>query len=311
MVDCIIVVPCFNEAQRLDPFRFREFADHTRDVAFLFVNDGSSDETLELLEALCDSQPGQFLVLDLKRNVGKAEAVRQGVLWALTVNAGSAQMDAQTGLAPNFLFGASPICARPAFVGYWDADLSTPLEAIDEFRDVLRLRPEIELLMGARLQLLGRNIERHRLRHYLGRCFATAASWTLGINVYDTQCGAKLFRVTGETATLFAAPFCSRWIFDVELLARMLTLKSQDRSAGQPRFIYEYPLRQWRDVAGSKLLIRDYLRASLELLKIAWRFRSGNMQAELDAVCEVGRACPALVAEAAAKESVRVQVTAR
>ena len=289
-VTATLVVPCFNEAERLDLDAFKSFAEERQDVSFLFVNDGSDDDTLEVLELLHESNPEQFHVLDLKRNVGKAEAVRQGMLCALNANTGHANTGhaemgqapnvvfghAEMGQAPNVVFGASPIFALPAFIGYWDADLATPLEAIEEFRDVLRLRPEIELMMGARVQLAGRSIQRRGLRHYLGRCFATAASWTLGMNVYDTQCGAKLFRVSETTASLFATPFLSRWIFDVEILARMLAGKKKTDETGRASFLYEYPLRQWRDIAGSKIRPRDFVRAFGELLRVAWRYRCGR-----------------------------------
>ena len=114
---------------------------------------------------------------------------------------------------------------RPALVGFFDADLSTPLGAVDDFLAVFRdaagrrVRPRVSRdADGPR-----RQTARPR-GHYLGRVFATAVSHALDLPVYDTQCGAKMLRVTPDTATLFAAPFRSPWIFDVELIARYLRL---------------------------------------------------------------------------------------
>ena len=246
MVDTLIVVPCYNEADRLPVQRFRDFA-ATSPVRFLFVDDGSADRTLEILRALHAENPDACGVLALPRNMGKAEAVRRGVLAAIED-------------------------ARMRYVGFWDADLATPLEAIADLRAVLEEKPTIDVVMGARVKLLGRAIERRAWRHYLGRVFATATSIVLRLPVYDTQCGAKLFRVNDRLAELFHSPFIARWIFDVELIARMIR---QRRSRGLPdagTAIYEFPLFEWRDVPGSKLKPRDFVRAALDLASIYWTY---------------------------------------
>ena len=235
----VLVVPCFNEERRLDLDAFRAFRSAHAAVEFLFVNDGSRDGTLRLLQELQSSDPDGFHLLDLPRNGGKAEAVRQGIL---------------AGMARN-----------PEVVGFWDADLATPLVELDSFLDVLRARPEIDMVFAARVRLMGREISRRPSRHYVGRMGATLISTSLGLAVYDTQCGAKLFRVTATLGQLFTAPFLSRWIFDVEIIARFVALVGRDAAAAA---IYELPVMRWRDVAGSKVQSRDFLRALRDLYRI-------------------------------------------
>lgn len=236
----VLVVPCYNEEKRLDVEAFRAF----EGVEFLFVNDGSRDGTLGVLQSLRDSDPGRFDVLDLERNSGKAEAVRRGVLTAMERGA--------------------------ELTGFWDADLATPLSELPGFLDVFATRPEIQMVFGARVRLLGRQISRNPSRHYLGRVGATLISRTLGLAVYDTQCGAKLFRSSDTLRTVFSRPFLSRWIFDVEILARFIETEGRDATA---RAVYEYPVSVWHDVKGSKVKSTDFLRALRDLNKIRRAYR--------------------------------------
>jgi dolichyl-phosphate beta-glucosyltransferase len=239
----VIVVPCFNEAKRLDGKAFREYVQHHSGTDFLFVDDGSRDETFSVLEGLAAGSDGRLRVLRLEQNQGKAEAVRRGLTLALQ--------------------------SAPRVIGYWDADLATPLDAIEELAAVLASE-RIEVVMGARVALLGREIDRRPLRHYAGRLFATAASLTLNLPVYDTQCGAKLLRVTPRLAPMLERPFSSRWIFDVELLARFLS------SGGASRSLYEFPLRIWTDVGESKVKVADFVRAFGEMLRIYREYPLGQ-----------------------------------
>jgi glycosyltransferase involved in cell wall biosynthesis len=239
-VKAAVVVPCFNEAERLAREKFLDFSREHPAIRFIMVDDGSTDGTRELLADLHQALPQSFELLALATNQGKAEAVRRGVLRALD-------------LAP--------------YVGYWDADLSTPLEEIPSFWEVLERDSRIELVFGARVNLLGRSIKRRAIRHYLGRIFATLASWMLDLAVYDTQCGAKLFRKSERLREVFEAPFRTSWVFDVEILAR---LRSMQRGDDLPleRIVYEIPLRVWHDVRGSKIRPVDLLRVPRDLLRI-------------------------------------------
>ena len=247
MSEVAVVIPCYNEAQRLPAEAIATFLRSHPSLAFVLVNDGSSDNTPRVLEELAAQSPDRINVVSLEKNHGKAEAVRQGILAALE--------------------------RPPQFIGYWDADLATPLEEIERFRSILVDRPQLLLAMGSRVRLLGRHIERSAARHYLGRVFATCASLALAMPVYDTQCGAKLFRVTPEVRTIFEAPFRSRWIFDVELLAR---LRQACGGAKLDERICEVPLESWRDVRGSKLRPWHAASAAWQLMGIWIRRLSGR-----------------------------------
>lgn len=238
-----LVVPCFNEAARLDTAEFGRCLESDPQLHLVFADDGSTDGTPAILQQLANAHPGRITITTLPQNRGKAEAVRRGTLAALE--------------------------RGPELVGYWDADLATPLDALDDMRSLFHEQPEALLVMGARVKLLGRSIERKALRHYVGRIFATLASRILGMAVYDTQCGAKLFRVTPLTHRLFETPFVSRWLFDVELLARLRKALHADPTP----VVIEHPLRQWHDVKGSKLRIGDFVAAGFALTKIAWVYR--------------------------------------
>lgn len=244
---CTVVIPCYNEVRRLHVSAFQHFLKHDqhRNIHLLFVNDGSTDDTLALLRNFCEQFPERTAYLNQQPNRGKAEAVRRGMLHVIAA-------------------GASK------YTGFWDADLATPLEQIPDLLACLTANARLNMVFGARVKLLGRNIERRILRHYLGRCFATTASLLLRLPIYDTQCGAKLFRITPELEMVLAEPFRSRWIFDVEILARFLALHKGDRHPLRTE-IYEYPLPVWTDVAGSKVGSLDFLRAFIELAGIYYR----------------------------------------
>ena len=242
---CTIVIPCYNEAERLDPGAFSQFAAR-HDIDFLFVDDGSTDSTRQTLDGLRESRPDRITVVSLERNVGKAEAVRRGLLAACE--------------------------SSPSYVGFWDADLATPLDDILAFKDLLDRRSDIDMVFGSRVNLLGRNVHRRLARHYMGRVFATAAATVLGVGIYDTQCGAKLFRASPWFIDRLREPFIGGWIFDVEIIAREVRAR---RASGMPpvsRIIYEYPLMEWRDIAGSKIKPIDWIKVGISLGRIYLKY---------------------------------------
>lgn len=233
-----LIIPCFNEAARLD---FEQFAELPSGVTCLLVDDGSRDGTGDLVRR---HESSALRVLELPHNVGKAEAIRQGVLHART----------------------SGLLDHADWVGFWDADLSTPLSELDNFIAYAAMAEgHVDGIFGSRIDKLGSTIVRSYRRHLLGRSFATLASALLGLECYDSQCGAKLFR-TDLVAQAFDEPFLSRWIFDVEILVRL-----------RGRRLIEYPLRRWVDIQGSKVsIIKVAVPTLIDLVRI--RLRYGRRQ---------------------------------
>lgn len=247
MPDTAIIIPCYNEALRLPQDEFLSFSRMNETIHFLFVNDCSSDATGDILASLCRQNPRQFSALHLPQNLGKAGAVQAGFRQALTGHYGT--------------------------IGFWDADLATPLDEINNFRALLT-DSGCQIVLGSRVRLLGRQIKRQAARHYLGRIFATLASIVLGLTIYDTQCGAKLFANTPELRQVFAKPFTVNWIFDIEILARYILLTKYQNARPLTAITCEYPLATWLDVPGSKLKVGDFGIAILEMARI-WRVLHG------------------------------------
>jgi len=242
MSSVAVIVPCYNEASRLDGDAFVGYAVTRPDVSFVFVNDGSADDTLAVLTRLAGAMP-RARVIDQQPNGGKAMAVWRGLNEALAADTADQ-------------------------VAYWDADLATPLDDIDLMHTILDERPDVDVVLGSRVQLLGREIRRSSARHYLGRVFATCASGVLRLPVYDTQCGAKMFRVNDSLRAALREPFTTGWVFDVELLRRLIITRQASGATPVSMCTVEVPLRRWHDVKGSKVRPQDFPRALAALARI-------------------------------------------
>ena len=216
---------------------FKAFIREYPDVLLCFVNDGSSDHTLEILEKLKVKHEENVDIVSYTKNVGKAEAVRRGMHWC----------------NPRY---------DHAYIAYLDADLSTPLQEC--VRLTKYLTEKIEFCFGSRIMRIGSIIERKFYRFFIGRIIATFISNILELKVYDTQCGCKLF-TKNLSVHLFENKFISKWLFDVEIFFRMIELYGRNRVFEK---MIEVPVSKWIDSGTSKVKATYFFRLWYDLYRI-------------------------------------------
>lgn len=231
-----LIIPCFNEEKRLD---IESFLSNENVFLYVFVNDGSTDNTLTILQ---DNFKGNHHILNLEKNIGKANAVRAGFLFIKHISEFE-QLDS---------------------IGFLDADLSVSLEEVSKIILNKQIMFNYDSVWGSRIKKLGNNIERNIFRHILGRIFSTFVGISFNSNVYDSQCGFKLFKKE-LISNVFQEEFISNWIFDIEILNRIEKVN-----------IFEYPLENWIEKKGSKLKIKHYLWTVIDFLKIYRKYKLGK-----------------------------------
>jgi glycosyltransferase involved in cell wall biosynthesis len=188
-LDLSVVVPAYNEAARIaEPLErvARHLAARHPRSEIVVVDDGSTDDTVGVVERLRPALGLPVTILRSRENRGKGHAVRTGML-----------------------------AARGALVLMTDADLSTPIDELEKL--VAALRGGVEIAIGSR-KMEGAVIEEHQpiLREAMGRVF-TWLTRLLVVDVSDVTCGFKLFRHDAAQA-VFSRVTLDDWSFDAEAL---------------------------------------------------------------------------------------------
>ena len=232
-----IVVPCYNEAKNFALEEYHSFIENHSEVLICFVNDGSKDNTLNILNELKNKFPSRIDILSYNNNKGKAEAVRNGF---------------------NYCYKKY----NYKFIAYLDADLATTLEECVELST--HITGNICFVFGSRIMKIGSTIKRTTRRFLIGRVIATFISRILGLKVYDTQCGCKIF-TKDLAASLFKEKFISKWLFDVELFKRMLAIYGKKTALEK---MIEMPLKKWIDKGDSKVKLGYFFKLWIDLIKI-------------------------------------------
>ena len=241
-----IVIPCYNEANRLHLEMFLNFARNHQNISFVFIDDGSKDLTINLLCGAMAALPKQIDVLMMKSNAGKAEAVRHGLKFA-----------AKRG---------------DKYVAFLDADLATPLNAINDFISVGDRLDNIDVVFGSRAGGLGRRVYRDLHRKMISLVCASMGRLATGLALKDTQCGAKLFRNTPHLRTCLDTPFTAGWLFDVELFLRISNPDRRER-----KNFFEYPVLEWTEIPGSNIKFSDVIKGGVKMTSLIlsqWKIRA-------------------------------------
>lgn len=239
-----IIFPCYNEETRFSEVDFDAFFNDRRlNVHLIFVDDGSTDNTYQKLEAYRQSRKGSIKIFQLQKNVGKGNAVRFGFIEALK----SEEYD---------------------ILGFMDADMATPVSEGLRIAKYLRDHDDYIAVFGSRINRLGVNIERGKIRRLFSRILAWMASVFTGFDVYDMQCGAKFFR-KDISRKLFQNEFYTRWLFDMELIFRL----SKYTKGNAHYRILELPLMEWYEVGNSKIGIKDFYRIGIEFFRILLKYK--------------------------------------
>lgn len=231
-----LVVPAYNEARRLGqtlPKMLAYLQTHRPGSELLVVDDGSTDRTAEIAEAIFDQHPGvNSRLVRSPQNRGKGHAVRQGLLATH---------------APIALFS--------------DADLSTPLSELPLIVGPIEAG-DYDIVFGSRAlnrKLIGQRQSWQREQG--GRVFNGLVRLTTGLPFSDTQCGFKAFRMEAARPVIERAQI-NGFGFDVELLflAHQAGLR-----------MLEVPVR-WDHNEGSKVhLLHDSLRMMREIIGLRAR----------------------------------------
>ena len=239
-----IIIPCYNEEKRLNTEAFVKFIKENRDYHLCFVNDGSKDKTLEVLNDLRKGREDFITVYDCEKNGGKAEAVRQGMLFM----AKTEHLD---------------------YIGFLDADLSTDLTDFDDLVSTIE-NSDYKIVSGSRISRMGADITKESARKVISLTINFIIRKILSMDFKDTQCGAKIFH-KDVIEISFAKKFVTQWIFDVEIFRR-ITLHFGLKKAKQ--MLCEKPLKRWIHADGSKLSMKDSVKIVGQLGQIAWHYRS-------------------------------------
>jgi len=238
-----IIIPCYNEEKRFPFQQFLSFSQNNPEVLLCFVNDGSKDKTLSVLNGIQVACPENICVYSLAQNSGKSEAVRQGMLHVHCNN-------------------------KAELLGFLDADLATTPEEWLQMAKYKEQHNRFGAIVGSRIQRLGADINRDDSRSLFSSIIKKCIRMILKTPFQDTQCGAKIFS-RALVPFLFNQSFMTPWLFDVEIFLR---LQKKFGKTTLQKGVLEFPLMHWTEVGDSRLKLKHTIKIPFQLIKLYYNY---------------------------------------
>jgi glycosyltransferase involved in cell wall biosynthesis len=183
-----VILPIYNESKCIATTveAVLEYLQNHPDHQFIFVNDGSTDDTPIILEEkIANTRTNQITLISYEQNQGKGYAIKKGV-------------EASIG----------------DYVCFLDSDLAYSLSHLEFLIDKLEV---FDVVIGCR-NLINDNFKRVRIIRLLaGKIFNIVSRIILSLRFSDMQAGIKGFR-KDVAINLFKNQTIKRFCFDVELI---------------------------------------------------------------------------------------------
>jgi dolichyl-phosphate beta-glucosyltransferase len=232
IVYCLI--PFYNEEKRIEIEKYNELFNDNKSINFFLIDDGSDDNTYETLKILALNKKNVLLKRN-KYNIGKAETIRNGFLELSQENY--------------------------QYIGFLDSDLATPFNEFLRIKEIAIIN-NLQLVFASRIKLLGNKIQRNRYRHFFSRIVLTIINLIFKLNIYDTQCGCKIFSKE-IVDQIFREKFATKWLFDIEIFIRFFKFINTN-------LIKEVPINEWKEIKGSKIKFIDFMLVPVNIIKLSY-----------------------------------------
>ncbi len=228
-----IIIPYFNEERRFPVSDFVENVKRLKNINLILVDDGSTDNlTSKIFNTIKKQKIENVTIIKKECNLGKAAALQTGFLYGISINSKE--------------------------IGFLDADFSTSLEELINLFEILE-STNAEAVIGSR-QLNPQSFIKGRIhRMILGRIFSKIIRHYFQINLFDTQCGAKVFKVNKVLKNSLKQPIINPWLYDLQLLLPILKFSGT---------VKEVALKEWIHKNDSKFNIYEGFLAVIKIKKL-------------------------------------------